>query len=187
MYQDVRFTQGSLDDIADDLWHQHWLSMEIEPIEPVQAMRSQIGDYSIDVLLAAINSNGQVTTNLTSAVNKFIKENSSGEYLLSESSSNSLINLITEGQRPPLSLLLKHCNYQYSCIKRPTVSIVWLDSKKRTPIYLNLMELHALFKREFLPTPASKSASYAATAALFCLQFQPVTLDCEENDAKGII
>ena len=45
------------------MYYSYWLSMEIEPVGPVQAMHSQIGDYSIDVLLAAIESKGQ--TNLT--------------------------------------------------------------------------------------------------------------------------
>ena len=194
MYQDTVFSQGTLDDIADDLWYQHWLSMEMEPIDPVQAMRSQIGDYSIDVLIGAIDYKGQTTASVTFAVNKFMKDNSTGEYLLSESSSDSLIDLIREDQRPPLSFLLKHCNYHYSCIridKIPTGIVVWLDSKKQKPINLTPMELHALFKREFLPAPASKRAGNVApaTAALFRLQSQPVTLlddlSIEGSDGEG--
>ena len=60
------------------------------------------------------------------------------------------------------------------------------------------MELHALFKREFLPAPApnpaptSRSTSSCATAAFFRVQFQlqPVLDDddnCEENGNISIL
>ena len=64
MYQRLAFTKTTLDNIADALWYRHWQEFKIDPIESVQPMRSQIGDYSIDVLLGAINSMGHSTKTL---------------------------------------------------------------------------------------------------------------------------
>lgn len=70
--------------------------------------------------------------------------------------------LITEGRNLPSAFLLKHCDYHYTSIRVESDHVItWLDSRKRKPINLSILELHTLFKREF--------ADKMSSAALYCL------------------
>ena len=68
LYQTEQFFSSDLNDIADDLWHSHWTEMGMSPTEPVQSMRSTMGDYSIDVLDAAVAKAGDKLVNITPSI-----------------------------------------------------------------------------------------------------------------------
>ena len=73
LYQTEQFFFSDLNDIADDLWHSHWTEMDMSPTEPVQSMRSTMGDYSIDVLDAAVAKAGDKLVNITPSIRNFME------------------------------------------------------------------------------------------------------------------
>lgn len=182
MYQGhtLQFAQSDIDSIADDLWFKHWLTLDMEPTEPVQAMRSQFGDYSIDVLLAAISLKGDTLTCLNVSVRSFIHQNFKGDYLVnrdSESTKNSLVELLSGDKKMmPAIVLLKHRNYHYTCFRIESgPSILWFDSKKRDVRCLSLFELHAIFKKEF----KVQAHDEVSTAAVFLLERHTPTREAD--------
>jgi len=68
-----KFLFSELNDIADNLWHSHWTEMGMSPTEPVQSMRSTMGDYSIDVLEAAVAKAGDKLLNITPTIRNFMQ------------------------------------------------------------------------------------------------------------------
>lgn len=80
-------------------------------------MRSQFGDYSIDVLVAATSFKGDaLTCPSVSVINQSFK----GDYLMnrdSVSSKNSLVDLLSGNKKKmPAIGLLKHRHYMFSLV-----------------------------------------------------------------------
>ena len=128
------------------------------PTEPIQTMRSQLGDYSIDVLDAAVTSQGNTLINITPAVRDFITVHTDGDYLLSNP---KLFQQHLQKQPVlPSALLLKLQTYHYICILFDMEeNMWWLDSRGSQPIILSAIRLHAVMRKEF--------ESSTSTAALF--------------------
>ena len=157
LYQSERFTIYSLNQIADGLWLSHCTDLDMNPTESIQAMRSQLGDYSIDVLDAAVNSCGHRLVNITSSVRSFIEVHAEGEYLLS--TPRLLQQHILQQVPLPAAVLLKQQTYHYICILFNVEKIWLLDSRGSQPLNLPVVGLHVLMKKEF--------KSSISTAALF--------------------
>jgi len=61
----------------------HHGSPGMSPTEPVQSMRSTMGDYSVDVLDAAVAKAGDKLLNITSTIRNFIQVHGSGHNVIS--------------------------------------------------------------------------------------------------------
>ena len=135
--------------------------MGMSPIEPVQSMRSTMGDYSIDVLDAAVAKAGDKLVNITPSIRNFMQVHGNGHYLIStpEILRDSIVTL----EQSVTMLLLKHVSYHYTCLQIESCgSMWWLDSRRNEPVSLSPLYLHTILKKEF--------SKCTTSAALFVLQ-----------------
>ena len=161
LYQTEQFFFSDLNDIADDLWHSHWTEMGMSPTEPVQSMRSTMGDYSIDVLDAAVAKAGDKLVNITPSIRNFMQVHGSGHYLIS--TPEILRDSIVTPEQNLTMLLLKHVSYHYTCLQIESCgSMWWLDSRRNEPVSLSPLYLYTILKKEF--------SKCTTSAALFILE-----------------
>ena len=165
LYQREKFLFSELNDVADNLWHSHWTEMGMSPTEPVQSMRSTMGDYSIDVLDAAVAKAGDKLLNITPTIRNFMQVHGSGHYLISTPA--ILHDSIVTPEQNPTMLLIKHVTYHYTCLLIESCgSMWWLDSRRNEPVRVSPLYLHTILKKEF--------SKLTTSAALFILESHDV-------------
>ena len=87
----------------------HHGSPGISPTEPVQSMRSTMGDYSVDVLDAAVAKAGDKLLSITSTIRNFIQVHGSGHNVISTPA--ILHDSIVTTEQNLTMLLIKHVSY----------------------------------------------------------------------------
>ena len=126
-----------------------------------------MGDYSIDVLDAAVAKAGDKLLNIYHQLFeiscKFMEVDIS--YLISIPA--ILHDSIVTPEQNPTMVFIKHVSYHCTCLLIESCgSMWWLDSRRNEPVRVSPLYLHTILKKEF-----SKSTT---SAALFILESHDV-------------
>ena len=127
--QTPMFSPIQMDSFADHLWMRHATELCIPVIEPYPAMRGHTGDYSVEVLLHAVQSQGDNLIWKSLEIHKIFQTT-----LGSSNVRQGIVETINTSGKYPSSFIMRTSNYHYVTILCQSQRSVWLlDSMKSRP------------------------------------------------------
>ena len=161
IFQKELFTYEQLNEIADKLWIQQILVLNMSPLQPLTPMRSNSGDYNITVLEAACLGEGKELKALNIKTLRNVKS----------LSSESILEFCTFKKAFPVSFVPAQesgtDDIHYTALHVTENSNYLLDSLKKRPLPLSSKELLVILNK-LIQSKNPFTGMYVLTGIVFC-------------------